>query len=97
MLPIESWRIVYVDGSSFTSKDGTWAEAPPFGVSAVVYYHVPPYKTLDGGRNNGDVYVWLGEDSHPDYAGIKMGLWTDRETHYRVQDLAFQSTAPEVI
>jgi hypothetical protein len=96
MLPIKSWRIYYADGSSFSSEDGTWAEAPPFGVQAVVYYHLPPHKTIDGGQNNGDIYTWLGEDSHPDYQGIKMGLWMDREGAYRVQKLAFESTTPEV-
>lgn len=96
MLPVKSWRIYYADGSVFSSVDGTWAEAPSFGVSCVVYYHVPPYKTLDGGQGNGDTYVWCGEDTHPDYQGIKMGLWIDREGHYRIQNLAFRSTAPEV-
>lgn len=104
MLPIRAWRIFYADGSSFDSTMGTWAEAPPFGVQAVVYYHADPYKTVDGGRNShdrpgpneGDVYVWLGEDTHPDYAGMKMGLWMDREGFYRVQRLAMESTAPEV-
>ena len=96
MLPIKSWRIYYADGSTFSNLDGTWAQAPPFGVQAVVYYHTRPYKTIDGGENNGDVYVWNGEDSHPDYQGIKMGLWMDREGAYRIQKLAFESTSPEV-
>ncbi len=96
MLPIKSWAIYYADGSTFTSEDGTWAEAPPFGVQAVIYYHVPPYKTIDGGYNSGDIYTFQGEDAHPEYEGIKMGLWVDRDTHYRIQDLAFQSTSPEV-
>lgn len=95
MLPIKAWRIFYADGSSFSSEDGSWAEAPPFGVQCVVYYHLPPYKTLDGGYNNGDVYTWQGKDSHSDYEGIKMGLWMDREGAYRVQTLALQSTSPE--
>lgn len=93
MLPVESWRIFYADGSTFDSTMGTWAEAPPFGVQAVVYYHVPPYKTVDGGSGNGDVYTYLGEG---DYEGLKMGLWMDSEGYYRIYDLARRSTAPEV-
>jgi len=96
MLPIKSWRILYADGSEFTSLDGTWAEAPPFGVQCVVYYHEPPFKTLGSGGPEGNDYVWQGDDTHPDYAGLKMGLWMDREGFYRIQDLALQSTAPEV-
>lgn len=94
MLAIESWAIYYADGSTFTSEDGTWAEAPPFGVQAVVYYHVPPYKTIDGGHNSGDIYTFQGGDAHPDYEGVKMGLWVDRDTYYRIQDLALRSTSP---
>jgi hypothetical protein len=97
MLPIKSWKIIYADESEFTSEDGTWAEAPPFGVQCVVYYHVPePYKTIDGGRDNGNIYLYFGERIHPDYQGIKMGLWMDRDGAYRIQDLATASTAPEV-
>ena len=96
MLPVEGWRIVYPDGSTFTNEDGTWAEAPPFGVQCVVYFHVPDpdglqRTTADDGR---DVYVWCGEQSHPDYAGHKMGLWSDHDGFYRVQDLS--RTRPEV-
>ena len=101
MLPVKSWRVLYADGSTFSSEDGTWAEAPPFGVQCVVYYHVPdPVKlqriTKDGGSDNGDVYVWLGEETGPEYEGIKMGLWTDGESYYRVADLASRRTVPEV-
>lgn len=95
MLPVRGWRIYYADGSTFTSADGTWAQAPPFGVQMIVYYHVPPYKTIDSGGDEG-LMVWAGDDTHPDYAGIKMGLWMDRTGFYRIQDLASRSTAPEV-
>ncbi len=88
MLPIKSWQIYYADSSTFSNLDGTWAEAPPFGVQCVVYYHIPPYKTLDA---HDGVYVWLGEG---DYEGIKMGLWMSSEGYYRVMDLARQSVSP---
>lgn len=102
MLPIERADIIYPDGSRYRiPEDGTWAEAPPFGVQAVVYVHVPdPDKlqriTKDGGSDNGHVYEWLGEDSHPDYAGLKMGLWMDRSGYYRVCDLETLTVHPEV-
>lgn len=97
MLPIESWRIYYADGSTFTSEDGQWAEAPAFGVQAVVYYHVPDgnglrRKTVDGGRGEGDVYVWEGDDG---LSGVKMGLWMDSEGYYRVHELATASVSPD--
>ena len=101
MLPIKSWRVYYADGSEFTSNDGTWAEAPPFGVQCVVYYHVPdPVKlqriTKSGGSDDGHVFVWLGEETGPEYEGIKMGLWMDGEGYYRIADLASRRITPEL-
>jgi hypothetical protein len=98
MLPVLSWVIHYADGSTFSSDSGFWAEAPPFGVQAVVYYHVPDSDglrrvTVDGGHDNGDVYIWEG-DGHLE--GVKMGLWMDRDGYYRIADLASRRTTPEV-
>lgn len=91
MLPIESWRIFYADGSEFSSEDGTWAQAPPFGLTCVVYYHAPPYKTIDKGGVEGLCYFQSEEFAGTD---VKLGLWIDGETHYRVMDLAARSVAP---
>lgn len=85
MLPIRSWRIYYADGSTFSSEDGTWAEAPPFGVQCVVYYHAPPRKTLHREANDPSVYYYLGED---ELEGHKLGLWMDSEGYYRILDTA---------
>lgn len=96
MLPVDRAEVRYPDGSVYqVPADGSWAEAPPFGVQCVVYYHVPDpsglqRRTYDGGE---DVYVWRGEQSHPDYAGHKMGLWLDHDGFYRVQDMS--RTRPE--
>jgi hypothetical protein len=92
MLPVKAWRIFYADGSEFTSENGTWADAPPFGVQAVVYYHVPPYKTLDTGGTEGVFYYQSDE-----FAGTatKLGLWIDGDEHYRIMDLARNATMPE--
>ena len=91
MLPIESWRIYYADGSTFSSDDGTWAEAPAFGLQCVVWYHEPPYKTLDSGGTGGVVYYQSDEFAGTD---VKLGLWQDAESYYRVMDLAQRSVAP---
>lgn len=91
MLAIKAWRIYYADGSTFSSKDGKWAEAPPFGVQCIVYYHVPPYKTLDTGGVKG-IYYWKGKGPTK---GIKMGLWMDDKGFYRIMDMAEKSVAPE--
>lgn len=92
MLPIKSWRIYYADGSTFDSTMGTWAEAPPFGVQCVVYYHDPaPYKTVHSEPNDESLYYFQGEG---DNADVKMGLWMDEEGYYRVIDLARRSSEP---
>lgn len=88
MLSIKSWRIYYADGSTFDSTRGRWADAPPFGVECIVYYHADERKTIYGGRDNGDIYEHAGED------GIKMGLWMDSEGFYRIYNLALQSSSP---
>lgn len=92
MLPVKSWRIIYADGSEFTSLDGSWADAPPFGVQCVVYYHAEGL-TFDNGGSEGIVYWQADEFADTD---VKMGLWVDGDTFYRIQDLALRSTSPEV-
>jgi hypothetical protein len=92
MLPIKSWRIFYADGSTFDSTMGTWAEAPPFGVQCVVYYHDPrPYKTLHTEGNDASLYYFWGEG---DSENFKMGLWMDEEGLHRILDLARKSSEP---
>lgn len=78
MLPIKAWAIYYADGSKFTSEDGTWAQAPPFAVDAVVYYHDDGLKDIEAGIDH-----YLCKDpSQISYH--KMGLWHDSEGFYRV-------------
>ena len=91
MLPIRAWRIYYADGSTFDSGQGEWADAPPFGVQCVVYYHAPPYKTMDRQGVDDAVYVYQGEG---DNAHVKMGLWMDDGGFYRILDLAERSSWP---
>jgi hypothetical protein len=92
MLPIKSWRIYYADGSTFDSTQGTFAEAPPFGVQCVVYYHDPPYKTLSGPDGDG-VFWFHGEEGN--LAGLKMGMWQDSEGLHRIMKMATESTPPQ--
>lgn len=85
MLPVKAWKIIYADGSTFSSADGTWAEAPPFGVQTVVYYHVPDGVTLHVEPHDESVYYWMGES---ELDGVKVGLWMDSEGYYRIIDAA---------
>ena len=88
MLPVESWTVFYADGSTFSSRDGTWSQAPAFGVTAVVYYHVEDRKTLQVAASDHSVYEYLGQG---DYAGLKLGLWLDADGFYRILDTAGRS------
>ena len=82
MLPIKAWRIYYADGSTFSNKDGSWAEAPPFGVQCIVWYHDPaPFKTIHAERNDEAIYVWQGDD-HEKHPEVKMGMWMDAGCFY---------------
>ena len=93
MLPIRAWRVVYADGSSFTSEHGTWAEAPPFGVQAVVYYHAPAGVTVQEVGNEVSIYEYLGTPEGSDEP-VKMGLWVDGESYWRVHDLVRREVTP---
>ena len=92
MLPIKSWRIYYADGSTFDSTMGTWADAPPFGVQCVVYYHVEPHKTIQTAGSDYSFYEYLGETEEKQ--DVKMGLWMDDEGFYRLLNLAEKSSKP---
>lgn len=92
MLKIKSWRIYYADGSAFTSDDGSWAQAPPFGVQCVVYYDLEGRAQLDGGEHDGHIYRYQGDGFRDD---VKMGLWIDNEGAKRIYDLARLSAWPD--
>lgn len=93
MLPIKAWRITYADGSTFDSTQGTWAEAPPFGLHCVVYYHAPKGVTVQEVGGDVSIYEYLGT---PEGASepVKMGLWTDGKEYWRVHDLARREVTP---
>jgi hypothetical protein len=89
VLPIKGWRIYYADGSVFTDLEGSWAEAPPFGVQAIVYYHMPEGTTMTMDR---DIYEYLGTEAGGQ--PFKMGLWTDGESYWRVHDAVTGEVTP---
>ena len=88
MLPVESWAVFYADGSTFTSAQGSWADAPRFGVQCVVYYHDDGRITRDTSSQDESLYVWRGEGEQAD---IKIGLWMDEAGHYRIVNAAGRS------
>lgn len=93
MLPVERWTIFYADGSTFTSEQGTWAEAPPFGVICIVYYR-PNGRTgfQEVGRDR-SIFTYAAQPEGSDDV-VKMGLWTDGESYWRVHDLARREVTP---
>ena len=93
MLPVERWTVFFADGSTFTSDQGAWAECPPFGVTCVVYYLPDGKACVDEQGYDDSIYVYRGDAvgaSEP----VKMGLWTDGESYWRVHNLAMRTTTP---
>lgn len=63
------WRIYYADGSTFDSEAGTWAEAPAWGIQAIIREDPRVGWAMVHG---GDYYV-MGSDGVPigvDLAGL---------------------------
>ena len=94
MLKVDRWEVFYADGSTFASEQGSWAECPALGVTAVVWYQ-PGGVMLEEAGNDTDVVTYIGDAEGCDYP-VKMPLWTDGESYWRVHDLAKRSFAPEV-
>lgn len=92
MLPVDRWTVFYADGSTFTSEQGTWAEAPPFGVTAVVYYRTDGCTLFQEEGHDDSVYWYQGEPVGSD--PVKMGLWCDNDQYFRVHDLARRAVTP---
>ena len=104
MLPVERWEIVYGDGSRFTSDDGTWADAPPFGVFAVVYYHVGGRRTVQKEQHDDSVYRYLPDvdgavelEAEPvggRGATVKFGLWVANDQYLKLFDAVHGEVRP---
>lgn len=79
-LPVLGWRLVYGDGSTFSSDDGSWDDAPSTNVQVLEYLHEPPYRTFT-----------YGEDEYrltPDHSP-KFGAWMEESAFHALVALAF--------
>ena len=104
MLPVERWVIFYGDGSTaaWGCGDGcdehtvhvdSWAKAPAFGVNCVVYYRADHVHFQEVGNDAGVVvYEGIAEGAPQP---VKMPLWTDGESYWRVHDAARRTFTPE--
>jgi hypothetical protein len=92
------WAAIYADESIFTNLDGTWEEAPAWGMQAIVYKSVETgWSICTTGDSfhrlpSGD-FIPLGEDALKDYAAnvwktIKVGRMLSREEYGRIMKLA---------
>ncbi len=100
MLPVDRWIVYYGDGSTFSSADGSWAEAPPFGVFAIVYYRVGPKgvsRLVQMEQHDRSVFRWPDSLPPPDGAveilgpeatGVpcKYGLWIANGEYFALFD-----------
>lgn len=102
MLDVTHWTVYYGDGSTFTSTDGTWADVPPFGVFAVVYYDAVGVKHVQMEQHDQSIYRYL-----PDVAGavevegecvggatVKFGLWVANDQYMKVFDAVHGEVTP---
>jgi hypothetical protein len=67
-LPVVGWRLYYSDGSTFTSADGSWADAPASDVQILVVFHGDGYRTF----SHGDDFYFM-----PGKGAVKVGAWMD--------------------
>lgn len=58
MATVKSWRVIYADGTEFTSDDGRPEHAPGDGVFLIMEYPDAGGRRLVQG---GDYYFWMGE------------------------------------
>lgn len=102
MLPVVRWEIFYADGSTFASDDGTWAEAPGFGVMAVVYYGIDGTKHVQKEQHDISIYRYMaGVEGAIEVEGecvggstVKFGLWVDNDQYFKVFDAVYGEVTP---
>lgn len=84
------WKVYYDDGSTYSSEDGAWSDAPPDGVLFVVYW-VDGVKTIFSGADHyyfHDGVVAATNDLGPllrKLGIVKFGRWT---SHKRMEAAA---------
>lgn len=69
MLPVVAWKIYCSDGKVYT----TAPDQIPRDVQVVIYYHEPPYRTID-----------CGEDTYTVDGITVFGKWMDTEGFERL-------------
>lgn len=92
--PVNRWVIFYADESTFTSDDGTWAEAPGFGLFAVVYYRVDGTRHTQMEQHNNSQFVRFECEEAAGQA-VKFGLWVDNDQYYKLFDLVHGEVIPQ--
>ncbi len=93
MAPVDRWEIIYADGSRFTSADGTWAEAPAFGLFAVVYYRVDGTRLVQKEQHDDSRYVMV-EGEEASGQTVKFGLWVDNDQYFKLFDAVHGELVP---
>lgn len=97
---VPDWLIVYDDYSVFSSLDGTWEDAPGWGIQAIVYRNVEtgwsPVTTDDYYiRLEDGSFLGIGENALVDYVvnvwkRAKVGRMISREEFAKVHGLALE-------
>lgn len=72
MMRVLGWRLWYGDGSTYSNRDGSWADAPADNVQALELAHEPPYRTLVYGI---DTYELEGEPAVKDGRSLPDAEW----------------------
>jgi len=100
ILSTNQWKIYYSDGSTFSSNDGTWGEAPDQDVQIVILYYPRkdgmgrPTRTLVSGvdyyfkSENG--FGWSFDDFSQVIGTVKFGKWTDDINFKNIQKIAIK-------
>lgn len=104
MMKVDHWIVYYADGSIFTSDQGSWAECPPFGVAACIFYDIEDRVLVSRSQRDVSIHYhpeleaeeWVEIEGVPVGMDVpvKMGLWTDDDSYWRVHDLVRRRVTP---
>lgn len=99
MTEIPEWVAIYSDKSVFSSLDGTWEEAPAWGMCAVIYQSVETgwspclsgdyFIKLDDGSFLGIDETGLIDHAANVWKKIKVGRYISRDEYNEVVAIAF--------
>jgi len=99
MLPMQTrkqvgWRLYYGDGSTYCSKDGSWAKAPIDDVQILMYYFDDKKKEIVTGIDyyvNRVVESELRTEDKVCPCIVKFGKWTSRDNIDKINKEALAS------